>query len=425
MRRTDTLVIGAGQAGLSLSRYLTRAGHEHVVLEQGRVGERWRSERWDSLSLLTPNWLNRLDGGAAHEDPGGFLGRDDFVRYLGRYRTSFRAPVHEHVTVTSVEHAPSGFHVRTDAGSWRARDVVIATGDAALPAVPAVAREAPRTLRQLHSSRYRNPSSLPAGGVLVVGAGPSGQQIAAELRRVGRRVVIAVGRHARMVRTYRGQDIWYWLKAVGNLDQTIDEVAAPEASRRAPSLALTGTNGGEQLDLAVLERLGVLVAGRLTGFHGTRVLFSGDLTENVGDAARRMQRVLDRIDDHIGQAYGGTWAYDPDRPPEVELNEAPASLDLAAVGISTVIWATGYRREYPWLQVPVLDPDGEIVHQRGATAVPGLYALGLRFQYRRSSHFIGGVGADAAFLADRIADACASRVAGGLHPCVPTAILAS
>src|SRR3954447_2529281 len=181
MRKTGTVVVGAGQAGLSLSRHLARAGHRHVVLERGRVGERWRSERWDSLTLLTPNWLNRLDGGAAHHDSGGFLGRAGFVEYLGRYAAAAGARVQEHVAVRAVEQAPGGFRVDTDAGVWQARNVVVATGDSALPRIPAVAASAPRHVVQLHASRYRNPAALPAGGVLVVGAGPSGQQLAAEL----------------------------------------------------------------------------------------------------------------------------------------------------------------------------------------------------------------------------------------------------
>jgi putative flavoprotein involved in K+ transport len=403
MHTTDTLVIGAGQAGLSLSRHLTAAGHAHAVLERGRIGERWHSERWDSLTLLTPGWLNRLDGGEAHPDPDGFLGRADFVAYLDRYARSFSAPVHEHVTVASVERTGHGFRVDTNTGVWRARNVVIATGDSSEPRMPAAAASAPRQLVQIHASRYRNPAALPDGGVLVVGAGPSGQQIAAELRRAGRPVVLAVGRHARVPRRYRGRDIWHWLDAIGDLERTIDEVPDPAASRRAPSLALSGAHGGEQLDLSVLHGLGVTVTGRLETFDAGRVVFADDLQPAIDDAERRMLRLLDRIDAHVARAHGGRWPHPPDRPSPVRLAAAPGSLDVAGHGISTVVWATGYRRDYPWLHVPVLGPDGEIVHRHGITPVPGLYALGLKFQRRRVSHFIGGVGADAAWIARRIA----------------------
>jgi putative flavoprotein involved in K+ transport len=402
MRTTDTVIVGGGQAGLSLSRYLARAGHNHAVLERGRVGERWHSERWDSLTLLTPNWLNRLRGGAAHADPDGFVRRSAFADYLGRYARSVGAHVPGHVLVKAIAPSRSGFHVDTDSGAWRARNVVIATGDSADQRIPTNAASAPRHLLQLHANRYRNPVALPAGGVLVVGAGPSGQQIAAELRRANREVVLAVGRHTRVMRRYRDRDIWHWLQEIGDLDQTIDEVRDPIAAKRAPSVTLTGANGGEQLDLAVLHGLGVTIAGRLERFNGMEAVFSSDLEASVRDADRRMHRLLDRIDEHIDQAAASRWAHELERAAGLRLSPSPASVDLPANRISSVIWATGYRRDYRWLHVPVLDRKGEIVHERGITPVPGLYVLGLRFQYRRASNFVGGVGADAAFIAQHV-----------------------
>jgi len=399
-RSTGTVVIGGGQAGLSLSRRLVRAGHPHVVLERGRVGERWLTERWESLTMLTPNRFNRLDGGPAHADPDGFVRGAEFASYLRRYGRAAGSPVREGVEVEAVEPGRDGFRVRTDGGVWRAASVVIATGDSDAPALPAVAADAPVQLRQLHSSRYRSPSLLPGGGVLVVGAGPSGQQIAAELRRAGRRVWLAAGTHTRMVRRYRGRDVWDWLDELGDLDRTIDEHPDPASLRAMPSIALTGTNG-EELDLGVLHRLGVVVTGRVRGFESTRVLLGVDLGEAVAAAERRMHELLGRIDEHAG-GHG-------ERVAGVRLPDGPRTLDLAAHGISTLIWATGYRRAYPWLHLPALGPRGELVHRRGVTTVPGLYALGLRWQHRRSSHMISGVGADAAFLAARIA-------AGGLVP---------
>jgi putative flavoprotein involved in K+ transport len=380
--RTETVIVGGGQAGLSLSHHLAQARHPHVVLERGRIGERWRSERWDSLTLLTPNWLNRLDGAPPHADEDGFLTRDGFVRYLERYAA--QAPVREHVEVQHAEQtADGGFRVVTSAGTWLARNVVVATGDSADPRVPRLASP----VRAIHSVQYRNPASIAAGGVLVVGAGPSGQQLAAELARAGRRVVLAVGGHGRMVRRYRGRDIWWWLRELGDLEQRRE----PDAPRPR-SLTVTGANGGEQLDLAVLDALGVELTGRLERFDGLTAHFADDLPADVADAERRLTRVLERIDERFPE-----WPHEADRPAPVALPPAAASLGLA--GIETVIWATGYTRSYPWLHADVFDGAGEIVQRDGVTPLPGLYILGRNFQSRRSSHFIGGVGRDAAFIA--------------------------
>ena len=245
--RVETVIIGAGQAGLALSRGLTAAGRPHVVLERGRVGERWRSERWESLRLLTPNWLNRLPGAPALPDPDGYLDR------LGSSSTSRRTRRGRRftsgTTVLGVRRSRRGHLVVTDAGEWHARNVVIATGDCDVPRVPAIAADAPPFLHQLHATAYRRPARLPDGGVLVVGAGPSGQQIAAELRRAGRDVVLAAGRHARMPRTYRGRDVFAWLHATGQLDDHVDHVPDLAAARRAPSFPVSGAHGGESLGL--------------------------------------------------------------------------------------------------------------------------------------------------------------------------------
>jgi len=406
----DTIIIGAGHAGLALSYHLTAAGHAHVLLERGRIGERWRSERWDSLRLLTPNWLNRLPGAPPHADAHGYLSAQAFADHLDAYARSFAAPVAEGVAVQAVERAAGGFRVRTGQGDRAASAVVIATGDCDVPYVPAVAAQAPPALRQLHAVRYRSPAALPPGGVLVVGAGPSGQQIALELRRAGRAVVLAAGRHARSPRRHRGHDIWHWLAQTGSLDQTIDQLADPAAARRTPSLPLSGANGGEQIDLRVLADAGVRLAGRLTGFRGARAQFGQNLDADIDSAEHRMRRVLAKIDWHIASA--GLAAPEAEPIHDVAPPRRVSSLDLHAAGVTTLLWATGYRRSYPWLHLAVTEPGGEFIHRRGVTPVPGLYALGLRFQHRRSSHLIGGVGHDAEFLATRI-------VAAGERPVRP------
>jgi putative flavoprotein involved in K+ transport len=398
MPHVDTLIIGAGQAGLALSHELTALGRDHVVLERGRVGQRWR-ERWDSLALLTPNWLNRLPGSPAHEDPDGFLSREELIAYLERHARSFGAPVVEGAAVLSVE---PGYRVHTEAGTWRADNVVVATGVCDVPILPAVAAAAP--VPAVHAADYRNPGALPPDGVLVVGAGASGQQIALELRHAGRDVVLATGRHLRMPRRYRGRDAFAWLDAVGHLGVTIDEVRDPVAARRAPSFPLDGRGGGAPLDLGVLMDAGVRLAGRLTGFSRGRAGFADDLEDSVRDADAGMRRLLERIDAIAGDA-------PPEDVPALTVAPGPRSIDLAAEGIGTIVWATGYRRAYPWLRVPVLDDSREIAHRRGVTAARGLYVLGTRFLHRRDSHFIGGVGRDAAYVARHIAARASSSVA--------------
>jgi putative flavoprotein involved in K+ transport len=415
VRQTETVVVGGGQAGLALSRHLRSRGRAHVVLERGRIGERWRSERWDSLTLLSPAWANVLPGQEPGDEPDAFTGRRAFVEGLDEYARSFDAPVVEDTTVLAVEPHAEGYAVHSDRGTWRADNVVLATGDCDVPLLPATAASVPPGLASLHASRYRRPDTLSPGGVLVVGAGPTGQQLALELARSGRSVTIAVGRHARLPRRYRGRDIWEWLDVLGDLDVTIDEVADPERARRTPSVVLAGSEGGEHLDLGVLQRAGVDVRGRLTGFAGRHALFGDGLARDVAEADTRMRRILSRIDERIEQ---DRLPFPTDDVAAVRLPVAQTVLDLEGAGIGTVLWATGYRRSYPWLHVPVLDPQGELIQRHGVTRSPGLYTLGLKFQRLRRSHMIGGVGADAALLARCIAGGAsiARRLAAGLLP---------
>ena len=410
MSAIDTVIIGAGQAGLALSRLLTDAGHEHVVLERGLVGERWRSERWESLALLTPNWANRLPHDEESEDPDAYASRSEFVAALERYARSFGAPVRERTTVTALEHAAGGFRARTDRGEWHARNVVVASGDCAVPAVPWFATSAPARVEQLHASRYRAPASLEPGGVLVVGAGPSGHQIADELARAGRRVVLAVGRHARIVRRYRGRDVWEWLDVLGDLSRSLDELPGHARGRPRPALPLDGRQGGRTIDVGMLAEAGVRIAGRLEGFAGSHALFGSGLETSIADADERLGRLLARIDDHI-DARADAQAFPPrEHVAPIRVPPPLPTIDLVAQGVSTIVWATGYRRHFPWLRIPeVIGGDGGILHDRGRTVAAGLYVLGMRWQSRMTSHQIGGVGPDAAFLAAQITASADSR----------------
>ncbi len=410
MKQTDVVIIGGGQAGLAMSWHLGVRGIEHVVLERGRVAERWRSERWDSLHLLTPRWQGRLPGWAYRgPEPDGFMARTEVTDYLEAYARSFSAPVHTGVAVTAVERARPGFRVDTTAGAWHAASVVIATGHCDVANIPPVAASLTPDVVQVVPTGYRNPGALPAGGVLVVGASSTGIQLASEIARSGRPVTLAVGGHTRLPRQYRGLDIMAWLDAMGVLSESADEVWDIAASREEPSLQLIGDDGHHALDLGVLQAEGVRVVGRVVGIAERRVSLASDLGASVEHAETKMHHLLDRVDRFIEARGLGGVLPESGRPPRVPVPETPSAIDLGTAGIRTVLWATGYRREYPWLRVPVLDGDGELRHDGGITPEPGLYALGLYFMRRRNSSFLDGVGADAADLADDIERRLARR----------------
>ena len=401
--RTDTVIIGGGQAGLAMSRCLTERAIGHVVLERGRVAERWRSERWDSLRLLTPRWQSRLPGQAYQgSDPDGYMTMAEVVEYLDRYAAD--APVETGTTVQAVESAAAGYRVRTDRGTWETANVVVATGYCDIPHVPGMADGLSPEIHQLVPSRYRNPAQLPEGAVLVVGASASGIQLAAEIHASGRPVTLAVGRHTRMPRSYRGKDILWWLDTMGVLDESAEDVFDIEVSRRQPSLQLVGRPDHRTLDLPILQDRGVRLAGRATRTEGSRVSFADDLVSQTVAADARLARLLQRIDGYVDRA--GLAVEVGEAEPFVPFHwpaPAPTEIDLQAEGIRTVLWATGFRRRYPWLKVPVLDGTGEIRHDGGVTPSPGLYVIGHNFLRRRKSTFIDGVGDDARDLAAHIA----------------------
>jgi putative flavoprotein involved in K+ transport len=399
IEKVDTVVIGAGHAGLAVSRLLTDAGRDHVILDRGRIGERWRTERWDSLHLLTPSWMTRLPSWAYDgPDPDGFLSGREFVRMLQRYAASFDAPVVGASTVLSVSQRRGGYDVVTERSTWRAPHVVVATGPHGTPYVPP-ALDSLTGPEVVTSNQYRNPAQLVPGGVLVVGASSSGVQIADELARAGREVVLSVGRHTRMPRSYRGMDVFWWLESTGRTARTIDELPDPSAARREPSLQLVGRNGQEHvrqdLDLASLNLRGVRLTGRLLASTGQVVTFAEDLPASVAEAGRKMHRFLDDVDRYVDRAGLEAEVWPADRPRDFEVQHAPARLHLGAERIGTVLLATGYRPDHSWVDVPVTGPDGSIRQYRGVTEAPGLYVVGQRFQHRRDSGFIDGARHDA------------------------------
>jgi putative flavoprotein involved in K+ transport len=399
MWHTDAIIIGAGQAGLAMSRCLRELGIDHVVLERGRVAERWHSERWDSLRLLTPNWMSRLPGWAYQgADPDGFMTAAEVAAYLEQYAKASSVPVVTGTAVQSVRRVPEGYRVDSDHGAWNAPCVVLATGHCDVPSVPGMARCLPASIRQIAPSAYRNPGELPDGGVLVVGASASGLQLAEEIQRSGRQVTISVSRHTRLPRLYRGRDIMWWLDQYGILEDDAAATSDLRAARSYPSMQLVGRPDRSNLDLGVLRDIGVRLIGRVTGIEDDVVSVNNNLAEAVAGSHARMERLLKRIDifaDAVG-APAETW------PARLVFDASPSSLELAANDIRTVVWATGFSRNYRWLHVPVLDASGEIIHSGGVTPSPGLFVIGLRFLRRRDPSFIGAVSDDATEVAARL-----------------------
>ena len=403
--KTDAVVVGAGHAGLAMSRCLAERAIEHVVLERGEVANSWRSERWDSLTLLTPNWQSRLPGyGYAGADPDGYRTMPETVAFIERYAKAIDAPVRRHTTVISVRRTDDGYLIGTDHAEWHAPIVVLASGACNVASVPAFAASLSSGIRQLTPMRYRNPSELEPGGVLVVGASASGVQIAEEIQRSGRPVTLAVGEHIRVPRVYRGRDIQWWMDAAGILDQRYEEVDDINRARNVPSLQLAGYADRRTLDLNSLAALGVKLVGRLAAIRDGKAVFAGSLANKAALSDLKMNRLLEALDAWAAQD-GLDIREPPHRFEPTRVDASPRlSLDLARERIRTVLWATGYRPDHSWLQVPVLDPKGRIRHDGGVvTDSPGLYLMGLQFMRRRKSALIDGAGDDARDLAAHLA----------------------
>ncbi len=393
MPTVTAVVVGAGHCGLAMSRHLTARSIDHVVLERGEVAHSWRAQRWDSLRLLTPNWMTRLPGWAYDgRDPDGYLTATEVADLVTTYAADSAAPIVTNTTVTAVRPGGTGFHVDTDHGRWNARTVVLAVGTTR-GVVPGAARRLPG-VSSVPALHYRNPAQLPDGGVLVVGASASGVQIAEELRRSGREVTLAVGEHVRVPRRYRGQDILWWLDALGILDERWDEVDDVVRARHLPSLQLVG--GSRTLDLNTLQAAGIRLVGRFGGVRDCEAQFSGALANVCALADLKLGRLLDTIDEHAGGR--------GDRPEPTAVAKPTLVLSLRSGEIRTIVWATGLGPDFSWLDVPVFDHRGRLVHEGGVTRWPGLYVLGLPMLRRRRSTYLDGARFDAADLAEHLTD---------------------
>ena len=411
MKSIDTVIVGAGQAGLAMSFALSERSVPHVILERGEVANSWRTERWDSLRLLTPNWQSGLPGCPyAGPDPDAFMTMHEITGFLSGYAARCAAPIGIRTTVRSVVRAGNEYRIFTNKCEWTCRNLVLASGACNRASIPDFAAGIPAGIDQVSPLDYRNPSQLRPGGVLIVGASATGVQLAAEIRGAGHDVILAAGHHIRMPRHYRGRDIQWWMDRSGLLSTTTEEIDDLSRARAVPSLQLVGDSESQFLDINELQSRGVEIVGRLTDVRDGVGLFSGSLANTAMLSDLMMNRALESFDNWARVA-GVAGLPEAERFPPTHIPDTPKlSIDLTRGRISTVIWATGFRPDFDWLNLPVFDRKGRLAHHRGIVA-PGLFVLGLPFLRSRKSSLICGVGADAIALADRLVQSSFDRAA--------------
>jgi putative flavoprotein involved in K+ transport len=404
----DTVIIGGGHAGLTMSYYLSQRGQEHVVLERGRVGERWRSERWDSFCFQFPNWTIELPGFKYEcDEPDAFAPGREVVRFIQDYATFIKAPTRCGVEVTSLERAANSgrYLLTTNNGAIEVANVVIATGPYQQAAIPNMSSKVPKNIFQVHSSAYRNPNQLPSGAVLVVGSGASGCQIADDLQQRGRKVYLSVGRHSRTPRRYRGKDFAYWGAALKRPEQIVDTV--PVELRKGAEVLVTGANGGYDVDLRAMAARGIVWLSHLQGINDGNLTLADDLEQNLAKGDESFENFKKAIDEYVTKAgLEAPEAQQSERSSNItkEVSTPVSRLNLKDAGVSAIVWASGFRYDFGWVKLPIFDDAGEPVHRRGVTQFPGIYFLGLRWLYKRKSAFLlrAGPAEDASYLAEQI-----------------------
>ena len=399
----SVVVIGGGQAGLAMSYQLTQSGIDHVVLEKNQIAHSWKTQRWDAFCLVTPNWQCQLPGYPYQgSDPKGFMLRDEIVGYVESYARHISAPVKEGVAVTRLrQDASGGFALETSAGNLSADAVVLAVSGYHVPKIPAMADRLDGSVKQLHSSAYRNPEQLPDGEVMVVGTGQSGCQIAEDLHLAGRKVHLLVGSAPRCPRVYRGREAVEWLDDLGQYDLPVDQHKLKENVRKNANHYLTGRDGGRDIDLRKFALEGLSRSGRLKDIHDGQLQFGDDLAANLDNADRVYNGICGLIDEHIARNAIEA-PLQPHYQPVWQPESPVAALDPVAAGISTVIWTTGFRSDWSWIELPIFDGAGYPTHRRGVTSMDGVYVLGLPWLYTWGSGRFVGVGRDSEFIAKHI-----------------------
>lgn len=410
--KRDTVIIGGGQAGLAMSYLLTEQGRDHVILEKGRrLGESWRG-RWDSFTLVTPNWQLQLPGRPYQGDaPDGFLERDEVVAYLEQYAASFDPPLRFDVAVHAL-HAlddGEGWLLETTDGDYTAANVVVATGTFQSPNIPSFSRDVPPAVEQVHSSQYQNPQRLPDGAVLVVGSGQSGCQIAQELHESGRQVYLSTSKVGRLPRRYRGRDSFWWADRLGFFDETVTDLDSP-AARFAPNPQASGRDGGQEINLHLFARHGIVLLGHMEGIEGQQAIFAPDLQENLGAGDKVAQQFCRGVDKYVEKAGLEVPEEMAEMPQDGYEQPEILQLDLAEAGISTIIWATGFQWDFSWIRLPILDEWGYPRQEQGVTTYLGLYFLGLHWLHTRKSGLFFGIGEDARHVAEHLQERAPAAV---------------
>jgi putative flavoprotein involved in K+ transport len=409
----SVVIIGGGQAGLAMSYHLKQSGIDHVILEKDKIAHSWKTKRWDAFCLVTPNWQCQLPGYPYQgSDPKGFMLRDEIVAYIENYAKHIAAPIKEGVAVTRLTRGTDGgFILETSAGGMTAEAVVLAVSGYHIPNVPRMADRLDGSVTQLHSAAYRSPEQLPPGEVVVIGSGQSGCQIAEDLHLAGRKVHLAVGSAPRCPRVYRGRDAVEWLDDLGQYDLPVDQHGLKEKVRKNANHYLTGRDGGRDIDLRKFALEGMSLYGRLKDVESGRLIFADDLVKNLDNADRVYNGICGLIDDHITRSAIDAPA-SPHYAPVWAPTDTPTELDPSKAGISTIIWTTGFRSDWSWIELPIFDGVGYPTHRRGVTSMEGVYVLGLPWLYTWGSGRFVGVGRDAAYVTQHLLDSSAASKDG-------------